>query len=220
MPEPIRLIALTGRAGAGKDSVAATLVGRLNYHAIAFADALRAEIAEAWRIDARMLQDPATKEWPIPALAILNCGDTAFTKWALVSHDDLGDTPMWGPRSPRWIMQRWGDFQRLRRGDDYYALKVVRRINRRIGSGWTRFVVTDLRFQVEMMDLAVLCRNAPVMKVLRVLRPSLPAPTDRHASETDLLRLLAEAELVNDGTLDDLANNVLRMERDLFGAAP
>ena len=47
MPEPLRLIALTGRAGAGKDSVAATLVRHRNYQTIAFADALRAEIAEA-----------------------------------------------------------------------------------------------------------------------------------------------------------------------------
>ena len=70
MPEPLRLIALTGRAGAGKDSVAATLVRHRNYRTIAFADALRAEIAAAWRIDPRMLQDPATKEWDIPALAV------------------------------------------------------------------------------------------------------------------------------------------------------
>ena len=52
MPEPLRLIALTGRAGAGKDSVAATLVRHLNYKSIAFADALRAEIAAlGWAVE-------------------------------------------------------------------------------------------------------------------------------------------------------------------------
>jgi hypothetical protein len=211
MTDTLRLIALTGRAGAGKDSVAATLVQRLHYQNIAFADALRAEIAQAWRIDPRMLQDPRTKWWPIPALAVSNCGETAFT-WAFACEpiSDLTE-----PRSPRWIMQRWGDFQRDRHGNDYYAQIVIRWLKRQIGSGWTRFVVTDMRFGVEM---AALSQVGDRVRFVRVARPKLPPPTDRHASETELLRAEVDYDLVNDGTLADLERATLRMERDLFGS--
>ncbi|MCL1962229.1 MAG: hypothetical protein FWG56_10795 [Desulfovibrionaceae bacterium] len=209
MPEQLRLIALTGRAGAGKDSVAATLVRHLNYRSIAFADALRAEIAQAWRIDARMLQDPAAKELDIPTLAIGNCCDTEFMWHAAEFECDLTR-----PNSPRWIMQRWGDFQKQRHGRDYYAATVAHWIKRQIGAGWRRLVVTDMRFVLELESLR---RMSDRLRTVRVLRPGQGIATaSQHASETELIGVATHSGLLNDGTLQDLVNATLRMEASLW----
>lgn len=211
MTEPLRLIALMGRAGAGKDSVAATLVRHLNYRSVAFADALRAEIAECWRIDPRMLQEPATKEWAIPALALGNCGDPQFIRYAAQQEFSLIE-----PRSPRWLMQRWGDFQRRRLGDGHYAGIVTRWIWRQAGTGWTRLVVTDLRFAIER---DALCEFGARLRTVRVVRPGLPAHAGRHASEIEWLRMRADSVLLNTGTLEDLVSATLRMEARLWASA-
>jgi hypothetical protein len=207
MPEPLRLIALTGRAGAGKDSVAATLVRHRNYRTIAFADALRAEIAAAWRIDPRMLQDPATKEWDIPALAVGMCGDTQFI--ARHRADGLDE-----PRSPRWVMQRWGDHQKARLGARHYADIVIDWLLRQYGTGWTRLLVTDLRFAVEHHRLRLVSDR---LRVVRVHRPGLPATPATHASEREQVFITNDVDLVNDGTLEDLVFEAQRMEACLFG---
>ena len=208
MPEPLRLIALTGRSGAGKDSVAATLVRHRNYRTIAFADALRAEIAAAWRIDPRMLLDPATKEWDIPALAVGQCGDTHF----IAQHQQTG---LAEPRSPRWVMQRWADYMKLRHGQAHYAETVMRWLRRQVGTGWTRLVVTDLRFAAELHALRM---GSDQLRVVRVHRPGQPPlPANPHASEREHLLIGADVDLVNDGTLEDLVHQVLRMEACLFG---
>lgn len=213
MAEPLRLIALTGRAGAGKDSVAATLVRHRNYRTIAFADALREEIAAAWRIDARMLMDPATKEWDIPALALGMCGEPEFVKWRVHAFDDdLAD-----PCSPRWVMQRWGDFKR-RADPDHYARIVARWLGRQVGSGWTRLVVTDVRFANELQHLRGLSDR---VRLVRVHRPGGgPQPARAHASETELANVDADHDLLNTGSLEDLVSAVLRMEGALYADSP
>lgn len=209
MAEPLRLIALTGRAGAGKDSVAATLVRHRNYRTIAFADALREEIAAAWRIDARMLMDPATKEWDIPALALGMCGEPEFVKWRVHAFDD----DLTDPCSPRWVMQRWGDWQR-RSNPDHYADIVVAWLRRQVGTGWTRLLVTDVRFANE---LARLRDTSDRFRLVRIHRPDgRPQPARAHASETELANVDADYDLLNTGSLEDLVSATLRMEGVLY----
>lgn len=191
------IIALTGRPGAGKDTIAGVLAPQQGFVRIAFADALRREVCEAWRIDVRMLTDRATKEWPIPALAAGMCSDPAFMRWIA----DGGDT-LTEPRSPRWVLQRWASFKR-RFIPDYYARVVERWIGRQLGCGWNRIVVTDLRDPVEAAMLARLGA-----KVVRVHRPDLgelPADTAKHESEQHH-RIKAHADIVNDGSLQGLAD--------------
>lgn len=208
MAEQIRLIALTGRAGAGKDSVAAALVRHRNYRTIAFADAVRAEIAAAWRVDWRMLADPATKEWAIPALAIGNCGDTDFVRAMAGQHD------LTAPRSARWLMRAWAqDFQKWRHGDDYYAGQVLRWLRRQVGTGWTRLLVTDLRF---LAELEALQQASDRLRVVRVHRPCVAARPDPHVSEREQLFVPKDVDLVNDGSLEDLLYEALRMEEGLW----
>jgi dephospho-CoA kinase len=52
----VRIIGLTGRAGAGKDTVADIIQSVAIVQRFAFADLLRFEAAEAWGIDPRLFQ--------------------------------------------------------------------------------------------------------------------------------------------------------------------
>ena len=197
--EPL-IIALTGRPGVGKDSIGDVLAPQQGFARIAFADALRREVAEAWRIDLRMLTDRPTKELELPALAAGMCSDPAFMRWVADGGDSLT-----APRSPRWALQRWASFKR-RFAPDYYASIVERWIRRQLGSGWTRIVVTDLRDPVEEAMLRRL--GAKVVRVHRPELAAMPADTAMHVSEQHH-RIKADADILNDGSMQALADAVL-----------
>lgn len=194
------VIALTGYPDVGKDTVAGILAPQQGFAAIAFADALRREVAEAWRIDQRMLTERATKEWPIPALAAGMCGAPDFLRWCVDGGEGLHE-----PRSPRWVLQRWATYKR-RFDPEYYARIVERWILRQLGSGWTRLVVTDLRDQVELAALRRV--GAKVVRVHRTDRARLEEGTASHCSERHL-QLTADADIVNDGSLQALVEVTL-----------
>ena len=60
-------------------------------------------------------------------------------------------------------------------------------------------VITDCRYDDEAEAV-----RAAGGKVVRIVRPSLPEPTDSHTSESGISDHLVDREIVNDGTLDDL----------------
>ena len=194
------IIALTGRPGVGKDSIGDVLAPQQGFARIAFADALRREVAEAWRIDLRMLTDRPTKELELPALAAGMCSDPAFMRWVADGGDSLT-----APRSPRWALQRWASFKR-RFAPDYYASIVERWIRRQLGSGWNRIVVTDLRDPVEEAMLRRL--GAKVVRVHRPELAALPSDTAMHVSEQHH-RIKADADILNDGSMQALADAAL-----------
>ena len=72
------IIGLTGPAGCGKDTVAQLLATHLGFAHLAFADALRVEVAHAYGIDHGMLTRRDTKEVPTGALAFDRCKDMLF----------------------------------------------------------------------------------------------------------------------------------------------
>ena len=197
--EPL-IIALTGRPGVGKDSIGDVLAPQQGFARIAFADALRREVAEAWRIDLRMLTDRPTKELELPALAAGMCSDPAFMRWVADGGDSLT-----APRSPRWTLQRWASFKR-QFTPDYYASIVERWIRRQLGSGWTRIVVTDLRDPVEEAMLRRL--GAKVVRVHRPELAALPSDTAMRVSE-QRHRIKADADILNDGSMQALADAAL-----------
>ena len=194
------IIALTGRPGAGKDSIADVLAPQQGFARIAFADALRREVCEAWRIDLRMLTDRPTKELELPALAAGMCSDPAFMRWVADGGDSLT-----APRSPRWALQRWASFKR-QFTPDYFARIVERWIRRQLGSGWNRIVVTDLRDPVEEAMLRRL--GAKVVRVHRPELAALPSDTAMHVSEQHH-RIKADADILNDGSMQALADAAL-----------
>lgn len=196
----ITVIAFTGKTGAGKDSCAAVLHNRFQFETIAFADALRREIAAAWRLDERMLNFRPTKEFSIPALAVGMCSDPAFISWCFDADESLHE-----PRSPRWMMQHWADYQRRYR-PTYYADIVTRWISRQASLGFRRFAVTDLRDPVEVQALMALGVQLSVVRVLGPHAAGLSADTAHHSSERH--EIDADFELVNDGSLELLAERV------------
>lgn len=194
------IVALTGKPGVGKDSIGDVLAPQQGFVRIAFADALRREVSEAWRIDLRMLTDRPTKEWPIAALAAGMCSSTSFQTWCLNGGESLTE-----PRSPRWVLQRWASFHR-RFEPEYYAQMVEQWIVQRLEHGQRRFVVTDLRDPVEETMLRRL--GAKVVRVHRPDLAALPSDTAMHVSEQHH-RIKADADILNDGSLQALADAAL-----------
>ena len=196
------LIGLTGHAGAGKDSVAMVLLAA-GWHSVAYADALRVEVAEAWRlVDHRLLTERRTKELPTVQLAAGHVTYGAWRQWCREQGHDITQ-----PRSPRWALQQWGSF---RRSIDHlhWVRPVTRWVQYQRAHGHHDLVVTDVRHDNEA-DSIVAHRGF----VVRVHRPDLTplAPdTARHESELHEL-ILAQAEVHNSGPLADLGAEVWRV---------
>lgn len=186
------IIGLTGPAGSGKDTVADVLCARYGYTKMAFADALRAEVCEAFRIDPRMLTERETKEHPLSALAIGRCADDAFiNRMGYVLSQLTGKAAdLNAPRSPRQIMQWWGtEYRRAQRdgywrellGDAVYELDYLH-----CRSDSARVVVTDVRFADEADSLRVLATNLDQSEaqIWQITRPGHEVAAGAHASET------------------------------------
>ena len=176
-----RMIGLTGPAGSGKDTVAALLRVHCGYNPMAFADALRGEVASAFGIDPLLLQERATKEHPISALALRRCMDPAFEAFVIVAHQraGLGLVDTTAPRSPRQIMQWWGTEYRRAGAPNYWVRAAQKRVTDMHRWGHAhRFVMTDVRFQNE----ADLVREYGG-QIWQIVRPDLAPIEGDHPSE-------------------------------------
>lgn len=191
------LIGLMGRPGSGKDTCAQALCTQHGFHAIAFADALRKEVSAAFRIDPRTLLEPATKEWPIKALAIGMSMDPFYIRAMLLRGHDLDE-----PRSPRWTLQHWGTDYRRTQQASYWLTPVATWVRHQRAIGRNRLLVTDVRFPDEASLIGLLGGRR-----LRVHRPELaPMPDDTagHESEQHAESLEAHGTVANAGTLEQL----------------
>ncbi len=194
----LNLIALTGRPGAGKATVA-QILRDMGYQAIAFSGLLRDEVGAAWRLAPCMLTDSQAKTWDIPALAIGMCSEPAFLVWAFEQGLSLHE-----PHSPLWALQNWAIWRR-RCDPDYFVRPVKKWIGRKVGTGSTRLVVTDLHFENEWHMLEGL--GAHTLHIHRHIQVTDTANL-QHESEEALHRLPQHARIANDGTLTDLADAV------------
>jgi hypothetical protein len=196
------LLGLTGRPFAGKDATAQVLAAH-GFVSIAFADALRAELAWAWNVDQRLFATRTTKEQPTDALAIQLCSDAGFLRLAAARGWDPAE-----PRSPRWAMQYWGTEYRRSQRSDYWVMRVEHWIHAQRLAGHRRIVITDVRFP----DEAAMLRDLAGWLV-RVHRPDLVAlecDARAHVSEGHTA-LQADADIHNDGDLGHLANEAARV---------
>lgn len=206
------LLALTGPAGAGKDSTADYLVRHAGFLKLAFADALRAEVAEAFDLAARfdILTDRATKETPHDALALRNCfnGGQGFGfigAVATATNATVDSAWLDAPRSPRQILQWWGTEYRRRQNDHYWIVRLANKVGLHRGNGYERIVVTDCRFANELAWV-----QSVRGQLWRIDRPGLPAVEGTHASAAGLAEADAAATLRNDADLEALRTGVLR----------
>ena len=177
-----RMIGLTGPAGSGKDTVAALLQVHCGYNPMAFADALRGEVAAAFGIDPALLIERATKEHPISALALHRCLDANFEAAVIAANFRSGaatvvDTT--APRSPRQIMQWWGTEYRRALEPGYWVRKAAQRIHYMHQTlGARLIVITDVRFD----DEAELVR-ALGGQIWQIKRPGCEVGSTAHVSE-------------------------------------
>jgi hypothetical protein len=202
---PPTLIGLTGAVGAGKDSTAAVLQ-RAGWRGIAFADALRIEVAEAWGVDIRTFTSRATKDRPLESLRAGWCMNKQFLAWLAYQGTSLHEM-----RSPRWAMQTWGTF---RRSADplYWVTQVDHWVQYQRQTGHPRMVITDVRLPIEAQMLRRL--NACLVRVHRPGLPPLAADTASHESEQHTA-LDVDADLHNDGDLQHLEAEVARVLQQL-----
>jgi hypothetical protein len=112
--------------------------------------------------------------------------------------------PYW-QTTPRAVLQSFGTEIGRQLDQNLWVKSLQRRLEsfQTEPSGPFSFVITDVRFPNE----------ADVVKALggeiwRVIRPSLGERTDLHASETSMDDYVVDREIVNNGSIADLHNQV------------
>ena len=217
-----KVIGLLGVKGSGKDTAAKYLVLEQGYERIGFADTLYREAAEAFGVTVEFLGNRETKEKELPELELARCKDpdyVACVAYHLGHPEGLVPEEMAKPRSPRFILQFWGtEYRRkgapgLYVGDDSYWLNRVKdAMEAKPGQS---FVITDVRFLNEFNFVRQY--GGQLMRVRRPHIESLElmdrASSGRaaHASETELLHVEVDAELLNEeGNPDSLRDALMQ----------
>lgn len=165
-----RVIGLCGAAGAGKDTVADMLPG---FTKLAFADLLYREVAAAHSVTVEWLKDRSRKETPQPELAEQNCMLFSFGKFC---HPWPEGFLEWSqePRTPRHVLQRWGDYRRSQ-DPDYFVKRTIAEM------GWGgSYVLSDVRFANEAAAV-----RAAGGELWQIVRPGYSAGATGHKSDTD-----------------------------------
>ena len=196
------IIGICGFIGSGKDTVADYLVNLHGFRRESFANSLKDAVAQVFGWDRTMLE--------------------GRTKQAREWREQVD--PWWADRlkmphlTPRWVLQQWGT-EVLRKGfhDDIW----VASLENRILNSKDDIVVTDCRFsnEVEAMKRA----GAITVRVHRGQEPEWVslAKTDLekfrikypeiHASEYSSVGLLYDYYIDNNGTIDDLHNQINKL---------
>lgn len=193
----MKLVALCAAAGAGKDTAADMLPARK----LAFADTLYREVAGAFGVTVEWLQRREYKETPSSMLSLRECWPKCSDfLWKLgidgvKAEDPGGDLP----RSPRQILQWWGDYRRDQ--DPDYFVHGMRAVLRFCSPDT---VITDVRFPNE----AAMVRQLGG-QIWQIRRPGYEAGGTGHASDTAGDEFAPDRVVVNGGSLEDLRATVL-----------
>jgi hypothetical protein len=199
-PALSHLIALTGHAGAGKDTTADLLVAHGRFRKLAFADALRGEVSNAFSVSLDDLNAPHLKNVATVALR-MRLAPRDFLAAVVLSlsaaspnhRTPLSDEWLDEPRSPRQIMQWWGTEYRRAQSPGYWTQQLIARLAYYRREGETRFVVTDVRFDNEAHAL----RMAGAV-LWQVVRPGHNGAAEgTHVSATDGARFAPVAVINN-----------------------
>jgi hypothetical protein len=203
------IIGLTGLAGCGKDTVALILKAHVRFNHLAFADPLRSEICAAYKAPNSLFTNRATKETPVPELALKECLHNEFVGQMLRLHA-MRDPAMSlkqvleAPRSPRELMRWWGtEFRRETTHQNYWTRLMISRVKGfQDGQEW-RQVISDVRFPNEAETV-----RAMGGKIWQVKRPGMKRDAS-HVSETDGSEFAPDFVIDNRGDLDFLRYVVL-----------
>ncbi len=173
-----RIIALGGRAGVGKDTLASEMRRRARYQPIAFATPLYEIIARQYGVTISFLHNRNSKERP---------------------------SPLFGGTSPRRRLQAAGDALRKRDGEDVLIRQLCVRIE---AEPSVRFVITDLRLPMEADAVRAMGgRVAKVLWPVAADHPSgLQGESDQHRTEANDFR--PDFTIVNNGTPEEVVGDL------------
>lgn len=174
----MRIIALHGQAGAGKDTFADELVAKHGFVKRGFADPLYEEVAAAFGVTVDWLRDRTRKEAPQPELALLHCQSDEFVNFMAerMEYCDLS-----GARSPRWILQQWGTEYRRAQDLNYWLDRMTVFCFAAHDAEVNGVVIPDCRFDNEAEW--VLEHGG---RVVEIVRPGPAAYAGTHASAKPL----------------------------------
>lgn len=191
----MKRVALCGAADVGKDTVADMLPARK----LAFADALYREVAAAYGVQESMLRERVTKETPLSCLRLLVCESEQFLDYLRIKGDlsEYGDIQR--ARSPRQILQWWGDYRRAQ-DPEYFVTALINELVPML-EAW---VITDVRFPNEAKMLRELGGE-----LWQIQRPGRQAGVTGHRSDTAGDEFQPEHVVRNDGSLAALRRSVL-----------
>lgn len=179
------LIGVSGKKRSGKDEIAKVVAER-GFRPIAYADPIRRAL--------EILNPVVHYILKMDGLVELRYNDAVEALGYEAAKEEFPEI--------RRLMQVFGtDVCRVMFGDEVWTNYLRDAINRDGGD----YVVTDIRFRNEAR--LVQTRGGVV---LRVVRPGLPND-DTHDSETSLNDWECDYIIQNDGTLDDLRNEVNRI---------
>jgi len=181
----MKLIALTGKAGVGKDTVGAILHRHHGFSTQSFAGPLKAALADLLEVPRSLFENREWKEAPLPDLGVSprRLAQTLGTEWGReMIHPDL------------WVKLA------ARRWESYKARAEF--ASKQLGPNFPGLVFTDCRFDNE----ADWVRSEGGI-VIHVKRINV-AEVEAHKSEAGVFRAPRDHVIINDGTIEDLKSEV------------
>jgi hypothetical protein len=191
------IVGLVGKKSAGKDTVGAILVERHGFVRVSFADALKRSAAALFDVPVETWDALKNRDDAVVILAVYEGVHARMTvreflqRYGTEAHREVFGGTFWTDVVEDKFRQNHTTQGRSEPGK------------------LERIVVTDVRFEEE----AALVRKYGGM-IVRVVRPSVEVG-DTHASETVQESIIADFELWNGGTLDDLRSTI---DFDVMGA--
>jgi adenylate kinase family enzyme len=199
------LIALHGETGSGKDTIADYLVSGYGFVKMAFADKLKEELAKAYRQSVDIFNERAVKEHPMHILDTNRLTHSQFLDFLIHEKKLLAGQP----RTPREMMQAWGDFRRSK-NPMYFIEAVMKRIldlnmDSLVDGTPVKVVITDLRRQDNENELTAVrhalssAMQAKVTNIWHILRPDNPYKTNSvHVTNSVFPRVSVDVQINND----------------------
>lgn len=202
----MHLIGLTGRAGSGKDTVASILLRHRAGARYAFADPLRAEVADAFGVDTELLGDRDLKDRPHEALRLSRCRDIDFVAAVhavgIAPRDD-------SPCSPGQVLQWWCTYYRRMQALGYCLHAATRRVAAAREAGVPLMVICDCRFPNEATWV-----KRQGGELWRIRRRHVPS-VHTHTSESALDGYPVDVSIANDEDLAALERIVVDLAHDI-----
>lgn len=197
---PYLIVGLVGRAGAGKDTTAAVLAHAAGYERVAFADAVRIEIAHSFGVDSRLFTSQHLKEQAVISLAIGRSHDHRFIRQMCELDKDISVM-----RSPRQIMRWWAtEYRRNLDGEQYWINRLHDRIEDLHSRGHRRIAISDVRFLNEAAFVKEI--NGQLWRVSRQFADRVRAP---HQSEWEVDDITCDRTIDNNGTRSSLVREAI-----------